>query len=317
MGRSLEQHEQWQIESSRKELPLFGDLAKGLEALAHDMFTPPIAFQTDNGADVMALSFATKQLEHLRSVRALVSADLYRDALLIARTMLEAQGTLRWAFSRSPERTDLWFWYGAILDWRQMAKSKAQGFEVDPADEAELKLYVDLHGSDYYKPNVRKALKKVKETGTTYDLPEDPWHPTDWTGMNVRAMFEELGDEDKRLYDSFYRRTSEWGHSGPRAILIAVDREQEDPAEWGADQFTDDDVVSGNWALGVACESLLRTLEVLNAYFSLGYDDSLRSMKDTLQAMFAKPLASMPWNSVVRQSEYPRLRAAGCLDEES
>ena len=294
MGKSLEQHEQWQIESSRKELPLLDDVAKELEALAHDMFTPPIAYQTDNGADVMALSFATKQLEHLRSARALIAAGEYRDAQLIARTMLEAQGALRWAFNRTPERTELWFWYGAILDWRQMAKSKAQGFEVDPADEAELKPYVDRHGPNYYKPNVRKALTTAEETGTTYDLPEDPWHPADWTELNVRAMFEELGDEDKRLYDSFYRRTSEWAHSGPRAILIAAYREQEDPAEWGTDQFTDDDVRSANWALGVACESLLRSLDVLNTHFSLGYDDRLKSIDDKWETIRSESLASMP-----------------------
>ena len=294
MGKSLEQHEQWQIESSGKELPLFDDLAKELAALAHDMFTPPIAFQTDNGADVMALSFAIKQLEHMRSVRALIAAGEYRDAQLIARTMLEAQGILRWAFNRTPERTDRWFWYGAILDWRQMAESKAQGFEVDPADEAKLKPYIDEHGPNYYKPNVRKALKKAEETGTAYELPDDPWLPSDWTELNVRAMFEELGDGDRRLYDSFYRRTSEWGHSGPRAILIAADREQEDRSEWGTDQFTDDDVRSGNWALGVACESLLRSLDVLNTHFSLGYDDRLKSIDDKLQAMFAESLDSMP-----------------------
>jgi hypothetical protein len=294
MGKSLEQHAQWQIESARKELPLLDDVAKEFEALAHDMFSPPIAFQTLNGADVMALSFATKQLEHMRSVRALIAAGEYRDAQLIARTMLEAQGTLRWAFNRTPERTELWFWYGAILDWRQMAESKAQGFEVDPADEAELKPYVDQHGPNYYKPRVRQRIEEAQRNGTIYDLPEDPWHPTDWTELNVRAMFEELGDEDRRLYDSFYRRTSEWAHSGPRAILIAADREQEDAAEWGIDQFTDDDVRSANWALGVACESLRRTLDVLNAHFSLGYDGRLKSIDDKLQAKFAESLASMP-----------------------
>jgi hypothetical protein len=294
MGKSLEQHKQWQIESARKELPLLEDVAKELEALAHDMFTPLIAFQTFNGADVMALSFATKQLEHLRSVRALIAADLHRDAQLIARTMLEAQGILRWAFNSTPERTDLWFWYGAILDWRQMAKSKAQGFEVDAADEAELKPYVDQHGPSYYKPTVRKGLQNAQKTGATYDLPEDPWHPTDWTELNVRAMFEELGDGDRRLYDSFYRRTSEWGHSGPRAILIAADHDQEDAAEWGTNQFTDNDVRSGCWALGIACESLLRSLDVLNTHFSLGYDDRLKSIDDKLQARFAESLASMP-----------------------
>jgi hypothetical protein len=84
------------------------------------------------------------------------------------------------------------------------------------------------------------------------------------------------------------------GAFGARAILIAADREEEDPAEWGADQFTDDDVVSGNWALGVACESLLRSLEVLNAHFSLGYDDRLKNFRDKLQAMFVESLASKP-----------------------
>jgi hypothetical protein len=116
MGSSLEQIEQWQNESARKELPLLDEVAKELEALGRDMFTPPIAFQTDNGADVMALSFATKQLEHMRSVRTLIAVGSHRDALLIARTMLEAQAILRWAFMQTQERPDLWFWYGAILD---------------------------------------------------------------------------------------------------------------------------------------------------------------------------------------------------------
>jgi Family of unknown function (DUF5677) len=292
MGKTLEQVEQWQNESALKESPLLDGVAKELEALARDMFTPPIAFQTDNGADVMALSFATKQLEHMRSVRALIAAGSQRDAQLIARTMLEAQGILRWAFNRAPERTELWFWYGAILDWRQMAENKRDGVEVDPADEAELKPYVDQHGPNYYRSNIRKRLEEAQKTGTTYILPEDPWHPSDWTEVNFRSMFEELGDE--RLYESFYRRTSEWAHSGPRAILIAAGRERTDPAEWGTDQFTDDDVQSGVWALGIACESLLRSLDILNTHFSLGHGDRLMSIDDKLEAMRTESLASQP-----------------------
>lgn len=49
---------------------------------------------------------------------------------------------------------------------------------------------MDRHGPNSYKPNVRKALKNAVETGTTDDLPEDPWRPADWTELNVRAMFE-------------------------------------------------------------------------------------------------------------------------------
>jgi hypothetical protein len=292
MGRTLEQVEQWQDESARNELPLLDEVAKELDELARNMFIPPIAFQTGNGADVMVLSFVTKQLEHMRSVRALIAAGSHRDAQLNARTMLEAQGILRWAFNRSPERTELWFWYGAILDWRQMAKNKRDGVEVDPADEADLKPYVDQHGPNYYRSNIRKRLKEAQKTGTTYDLPEDPWHPSDWTEVNVRAMFEELGDV--RVYDSFYRRTSEWAHSGLRAILIAAGRERTDSAEWSTDQFIDDDVRSGVWALGIACESLLRSLDILNAHFSLEHGDHLKSIDDKLETMRAESLASAP-----------------------
>jgi hypothetical protein len=53
-------------------------------------------------------------------------------------------------------------------------------------------------------------------------------------------------------------------------------------------------VRSGNWALGVACESLLRSLEMPNAHFSLGYDDRLKSIGDKLHEMFGESFASMP-----------------------
>jgi hypothetical protein len=290
----VEQVNQWQEESARKELPLLDKFALELEALTRDMFTSPITFQPLNGADVMALSFATKQLEHLRSVRALIAVGSHRDAQLIARTMLEAQGTLRWAFKRAPERTELWFWYGAILDWRQIAKNKSAGIKVDAGDEATLKPFVDLHGPDYYKPNVRKGLEKAQKSGTTYKLPNDPWHPTDWTELSARDMFKELGPNDDRLYNSFYRRTSEWGHSGPRAILIAADSNQTNATEWGAEQFRDDDVQSGVWALGVACESILQSLKVLNAHFSLGREQPLLDIEDRFNAKLAESLATAP-----------------------
>lgn len=173
-----------------------------------------------------------------------------------------------------------------------MAKNKRDGVEVDPADEAELEPYMNQHGPNYYKPHFRKRVEDAQRNGTTYNLPPDPWHTSGWTEVNVRSMFVGLGDD--RLYDSFYRRTSEWAHSGPRAILIAADRERADAAEWGPDQFTDDDVRSGVWALGVACESILRSLDVLNAHFSLGHGDRLKNIDEKLEAMRAETLASEP-----------------------
>jgi hypothetical protein len=115
---------------------------------------------------------------------------------------------------------------------------------------------------------------------------------SDWTETDVRSMFAELGEE--RLYDSFYRRTSEWAHSGPRAILIAANQQGMAAAQWGLDQFIDGDVVSGVWALGVACESLIRCLEVVNGHFSLGHDERLQAVAGKLDAILATSLASAP-----------------------
>lgn len=292
MGKTQEQVEAWQENSARKELPMLVEVAYDLEALGRGMFTPPVTFQIVDGADVMALSFAAKQREHLRSVHTLIAAGLHRDALLITRTMLEAQGRLRWAFTQIPERTDRWFWYGAILDWRQMAKNKQDGMAVDPADEAALKPYIDQHGPNYYRPKVRQRIADAQQADTPYILPDDPWNKSDWTETDVRSMFVELGEE--RLYDSFYRRTSEWVHSGPRAILIAADQQGTAAAEWGPDQFTDGDLVAGVWALGMACESLIRCLEVVNGHFSLRHDERLQAIAGKLDAILARSLASAP-----------------------
>src|SRR3954467_1280709 len=125
MGETQAQRAERQERHSLAVLPRLNELADLLETITHDVYEKRIAFTPDNGADVMALSFVTKQHEHLRSVRTLITAGLHRDALLIAGTMIEGLGRLLWAFNEVPERTDLWFWFGAILDWRQTLKNKA------------------------------------------------------------------------------------------------------------------------------------------------------------------------------------------------
>lgn len=292
MSKTREEVAAWQGSSARKELPELDVLAQELEALAIDLFTPPVTYQRLDSADNMALSFVAKQREHLRSVRTLIAAGLHRDAQLIARTMLEAWGRLRWAFNQVPERTDQWFWFGAILDWRQMAKNKQDGIVVDPADEAALKPYVDQYGPNYFRKKIRDNIEKAQRDGTEYTIPDDPWNKSEWTDTDLRSMLEELLEE--RLYDTFYRRTSEWGHSVSRAVLGAADPQRSDSEEWGPDQFTDDDVVAGVWALGMACESLYRCLDELNKHFALGYNDRLDEVGGRLNALFAASLASTP-----------------------
>jgi hypothetical protein len=290
VGITQKQYAEQQERAARAEMPQLNELADNLEALARDLFQPPVAFHPVVGADVMALSFATKQFEHLRSVRVLISAGLHRDAYLIARTMLEGYGRLRWAFNKVPDRTELWFWYGTILDWRQMAENKSDGMPVNPSQEAELKTYVDKHGPNYFKGKVRDGIEDEKKSGTAFKMPDDPWE-NDWTSTDVRSMFVEFGEE--RVYDSAYRRSSEWVHWGPRAIMIAMDPEPNEPAEWSIDEFTEEDWVSAALALGLGCHSLLMSLQVVDREFSLGASTRVAELEDKMQTVFRESLATM------------------------
>ena len=266
-------------------MPRLIEFADGLEALASDVFEPRIAYEPDNGADVMVLSFVTKQHEHLRSVRTLISAGAHRDALLIARTMIEGLGRLLWAFNRVPERTELWLWFGAILDWRQTLKNEAAGMVVDPQEKAALRAHVDKHGPNYLRPKVRKALEAAEEDGTVFEMPDDPWG-TDWTSTSVESMLHEVGG--KYLYDGVYRDTSEWVHWGPRSILRAME-----PAEWGINGFSQEDWRAAVSALVFGCLSLLQSLELLDRHFSLGRTERLTELARKIETIHSESLASM------------------------
>lgn len=260
---------------ARKSLPGLDRTADELEALTQEIFAKRVPYEPKNGADQMVLAFVTKQREHLRSVRTLIAAGAHRDALLVARTMLEGLGRLRWAFAEIPMRTDRWLWFGAILDWRQTLQNEQQGIAVDPDEKEELQCLVAEHGPNYLSSGVVKAMKQAEERGEDYDVPDDPWD-RDWTWVDVRSMFVKVGME--QLYDGFYRSTSEWTHWGPRAIFRA-----KESTSWGTAEFTETDWPGAARALAFACVSLLLSLETLNNHFSLGHGDRLTALYETMK----------------------------------
>lgn len=269
---------------SREAVSRLSDVADELEALTTEVFGKRITFDPTVGADVMALSFVTKQYEHLRSVRTLINVKAHRDALLIARTMIEGLGRLLWAFNKKPERTDLWLWYGAILDWRQTMKNEEDGITVDPQEKAELKLHVDDHGSDYYRSKVVEAIQAADKGGYEFEPPEDPWR-NDWTVASVESMFVEVRGQN--LYEKVYRVSSEWVYWGPRAILRA-----QDYAEWGVSGFTKDDWQSAALALQTGCQSLLQSLEILDMHFLLGIASRLGQLDHAMHTACAESIAA-------------------------
>lgn len=284
MSETKEERTAQQELISREAVSQLSKIADGLEALTREVFGKRIEYEPKVGADVMALSFVTKQYEHLRSVRTLIDVKAHRDALLLARTMIEGLGRLLWAFNKRPKRTDLWLWYGAILDWRQTTKNEEDGITVDLQMKAELKLYVDEHGSDYYRAKVIEAIQAAENGEHKFDLPRDPWR-NDWTVAKVESMFVEVGGQ--LLYDKVYRYSSEWLHWGPRAILRAQDH-----TEWGVAGFTEEDWQAAALALQTGCQSLLQSLEVLDMQFSLGIDRRLGELDQMMSTALAESIAT-------------------------
>jgi hypothetical protein len=203
---------------------------------------------------------------------------------LIGRTMLEGLARLLWAFNDIPERTELWFWYGVILDWRQTLKNEAKQIPGDPAIKAELRAYVDAHGPKYFRRDVETALDAARRSGVAPEMPEDPWKSS-WTSVQIKEMFNEVGLEP--MYQGVYGESSERIHWGPRSILRAME-----PADWGMSGFTQEDWSSALRALGIGCFSLVTSLQVLDRHLSLGRNEQLASLMETLSTIFRKPLAS-------------------------
>ena len=121
-----------------------------------------------------------------------------------------------------------------------MAKNNSDGMQVDSRQEAELKTSVDTHGPNSFKRKVRGGIDDAKKSATAFKMPDDPWE-NDWTSTDVRSMFVRLGDE--RVYDSAFRRSSEWIYWEPWVILIAMAPKPTEPAEWGIDEFTDSSAI--------------------------------------------------------------------------
>lgn len=282
MNETQDQLSARQERVSRVAAPPLDELAEKLEALTSEIFATRVPFEPDNGADVMALTFATKQREHLRAVRTLIAAGQQRDALLIARTMVEGMACLLWAFKKPSDRTDLWFWFGAILDWRQTLKNEADVLVVDPGDKARLKTMVDEHGHRYFTKNAREALESAERNGMDFDQPDDPWEYK-WTKVTIGKMFRDV--QGDAMYVGAYHRSSEWIHWGPRSLLSAME-----PADWGINGFSQEDWRTAVEALQLGCQSLLQSLEVLDRHFSLGKTERLIELNTSMVTMLTDAL---------------------------
>ena len=229
-----------------------------------------IPFEADDRAHIMLLSFASKQHDHLHSVRVLVDAGQGADATIIARTMLEGTAQLLWALNRRPDGPELWWWYAAVMDWRQLRENEQDGIPVEPERWRIVGELLDTYGDWYLSPKAREK----QEEGKT--LPADPYRKS-WHGQDVRSMLAAVRGEQH--YDLIYRTASERIHWNPRAMLRSLDIVDGNPRG-----YRGNDSRGALMALIAGFYAMHQALEVLDQDFSLGLEPRLASVLAQFEA---------------------------------
>lgn len=228
-----------------------------------DTMTQRAKFDVMDHLALMSLYFVSKQIEHLRSVRILVNAKQYRDAGLIARSMIEGLCILLWA-AREPQNRPLqWRSYAWVEDYKLVLKMEKAKEKVDPAHKSRIIEQLRIYGSEFLTP------KAKKKQNNHLPLPKDPYR-NKWVDQSVYEIFKEV--EGDLLYEKIYRETSQWIHWTIRGMSSAIHQKDMDFI------YTNPSADMGATTLASGFLSLFESAQLLNSYLTLGFDDKLDSI---------------------------------------
>ncbi|MCX6677239.1 MAG: DUF5677 domain-containing protein [Methanothrix sp.] len=234
-----------------------------------DDMTQQAKFDGNDHLALMSLCFVSKQIEHLRSIRILVDVKQYRDAGLIARSMIEGLCILLWAAHKPQIRPLHWKAYAWVEDYKLMLKKEKAGEEVDPAYKSRIIEQLGTYGSEFLTP---KAKKKQENH---LPLPRDPYRNR-WIYQNVYEICKEV--EGDLLYEKIYRETSQWIHWTIKGMSSAIHQKDMNFA------YTNASADMGATALASGFQSLLESAKLLDSHLTLGFGDKL----DNILARYTK-----------------------------
>lgn len=236
-----------------------------------DSMTQKVDFGEENHLALMSLCFVSKQIEHLKSIRILVESVQYRDAGLIARSMIEGLCLLLWAAREPQKRPFQWKSYAWVEDYKLLLKKELAGERVDPAIKTRIIEQLRIYGTEF--------LKKNKKTDNFSDSHEDPYRSS-WTNKNVYEICKEVGGD--LLYEKIYRDTSQWIHWTVKGMSSAISRDDV------TFKYTNTTAEMGATALASGFQSLFQSAKLLNDYFGLGFDNKLKKLQEEYHSFHKK-----------------------------
>ncbi len=106
--------------------------ARELRDLAESMFKGTLEYRNDDAFGRMALCFFSRQIEHISGVIVLVHKGEYRNASLIARSMIKGLLQILWAAAEGDakvcqDRANQWLEFSCVTSWKKMKNLKLAG----------------------------------------------------------------------------------------------------------------------------------------------------------------------------------------------
>lgn len=211
---------------------------------------------------LMSLCFVSKQIEHLRSVRILVDAKQYRDAGLIARSMIEGLCILLWAANKPQIRRLHWKAFAWVDDYKLMLRKEKAGEEVNPSDKSRIIEQLGIYGSEFLTP------KAKKRQDNQLPLPRDPYRNR-WIDQNVYEICKDV--EGDLLYEKIYREISQWIHWTVKGMSPAIHLKDMDFS------YINTSADIGATALASGFQCLFESAKLLDFHLKLGFSEKLDS----------------------------------------
>lgn len=244
-----------------RDLPELREWLNRLLRLA-DQMPHDVTYSEDDHLGFMALCFLSKQIDHARSVLALIPG---RDAVLIARSMIEGLGQLLWAANEPDVLPLKWRSFACVHDWRVMQGKVASGEPVDQERRSAIEEALRNFGEQFLTREARQARDKGRA------MPVDPYCKNWRSGRQIGQICESVGGQalHRRLYAPF----SDWQHWGVAGLGRALTR-QDTRIVYSSLSASDSAAT-----IATAFQCLLQTAEIVDKRLAMGLAQQISELK--------------------------------------
>lgn len=251
-------------EKAKRDLPMLRQWVDKLLALANEM-SVHVQYTEEDHLSFMALCFLSKQIDHLGSIVALIPS---RDAILVARSMIEGLCQLLWAAQDPATRPWQWRAFAWVHDWRVMQEKMAHSEPVDPERRTAIEDALRQYGDQF----LTKKAKAAQSRGAP--LPRDPYYDNWRCGHQMRQICEAVRGED--LYQKVYEPFSAWHHWAVDGMGQAIERQGNRVV------YSSLSPVDSASALAGGFQCLWQTVELTDRHLGMGQAAKLSALRNGL-----------------------------------